>query len=76
MATVLKPFKSLNRKFKTNDAVVPSDIEGAVTFDIWVERGFISGDASGEAKTEGLGVLDPFATEDPVVKSKKNDSRR
>ncbi len=38
---VLKPFKTVNRRFKTGDVVTESDIQGAVSFDQWKARGFI-----------------------------------
>lgn len=38
---VVKPFKTLNRKFKIGDSVSPEDIHGVVSFDQWKERGFI-----------------------------------
>lgn len=38
---VVKPFKTLNRKFKIGDRVSPENIHGVVTFDQWKERGFI-----------------------------------
>ena len=43
MHKVLKPFKTVNRRFKVDDPVAANDIQGDVSFDTWVERGFIDG---------------------------------
>lgn len=38
---VVKPFKTVNRRFKAGDVVTPADIQGYITFEQWKERGFI-----------------------------------
>ena len=42
MYKVSKPFHTMNRRFSVNDPVGPNDIQGAVSFEIWMERGFIA----------------------------------
>lgn len=46
---VVKPFKTLNRKFKIDDAVTAADIEGPVSLDVWIARGFIKVQAPAKA---------------------------
>lgn len=43
MYKVLKPFHTINRRFNAGAEIGPNDIQGEVTFDVWVERGFIDG---------------------------------
>jgi hypothetical protein len=44
---VLKPFKTVNRKFATGDAVSESDIDAGSFFSLsdWIARGFVADDA-------------------------------
>lgn len=42
MFTVAKPFHTMNRRFKAGDPVAPNDIQGSVSFETWLERGFIA----------------------------------
>lgn len=41
MAKVLKPFVTNIRRFDVGDEVSPSDVAGAMSFNDWVDRGFI-----------------------------------
>ena len=50
MFTVSKPFHTVNRRFSVGQEIGPNDIQGSVSFDVWVERGFITGAASTESK--------------------------
>lgn len=43
MSKVAKSFHTANRRFSAGDEVGPNDIQGAVSFETWVERGFIDG---------------------------------
>lgn len=42
MHVVAKNFKTVNRRFKAGDPVVPEDIQGEASFDDWKTRGFIA----------------------------------
>lgn len=39
---VAKPFKTANRRFAVGAEIAPNDVAGAVAFDVWVARGFIT----------------------------------
>jgi hypothetical protein len=38
---VAKDFKTVNRRFKADADISPADVEGAVTYETWKDRGFI-----------------------------------
>ena len=38
---VVKPFKTVNRRFAVGDVVTAADIQGVVSFEQWKENGFI-----------------------------------
>ena len=54
MFHVAKSFHTVNRRFKVDDPIGPHDIQGDVSFEVWLERGFIAADAkkSSGPKTE------------------------
>lgn len=39
---VVKPFKTLDRKFKPGDVVTEADIVGAMTLKDWIAAGFVA----------------------------------
>jgi hypothetical protein len=53
--SVVKPFKSVNRRFAAGQPITPGDIDpgSAYSFQDWIARGFIASDAQKSAKAIG-----------------------
>ena len=60
MSVVTKDFKTVNRRFRAGDPIEASDVQGAVSFDVFKERGFIGDDkpSSAAAKLFSVPVKD------------------
>lgn len=45
---VAKDFKTVNRRFTAGMPITPEEVLGRVTFDVWMERGFIKEASAGD----------------------------
>lgn len=52
---VVKPFKTVTRRFASGDAVTAADIDGSLNLEGWIERGFVS-EASSSARASDSGL--------------------
>jgi hypothetical protein len=64
---VLRAFKTPQRRFSVGVAVVPSDIDGPMSFDDWVAGGFVGSD---EPKPVAVVAPEPEAASEPFFEDR------